>query len=475
MSTRFAVLIGISDYSHVGGAGNLRYASADAKRLAHILLTNGQIPAKQIYLLADDLGKDQSAFNCRGPTRANILEVCKYVSETATSDDVLLFYFAGHGLEIESRPYLLTSDTKMNIIRDTALDIETLDELLAPSKAQFNLKIFDACRSGYADGRFAEEKMTRGFQQALLKVATGWASITACSSGEVAYEDPDFENGVFTHFFCEALTQAPPKGSAAITLEIAVDRVKTSIATWCNLKTRHQTPQVKADISGILELSFPGPTLPDTAAPEGPPDPIREFYHRVTQHLDSTPLAVRELRFTNQAEFDQITDQVLSRVAEDWEKLAHPSISVTIHDRKPLHQLPSPAWQVFSAKVEQVQLKSEAVGHPIGVAITLKGGEVALPDAILVIAVAQFKYFYWVWHIITFDSPVKAEWKPKSPSSSSFQALKTHTANDPVVLKRISTDLMTSALKLYEVWTKELGEYLTKRIKPFQDAGNIIQ
>lgn len=475
MSTRFAVLIGISDYSHVGGAGNLRYASADAKRLAHILLTYGQVPAKQVYLLADHLGKEESAFNGREPTRANILEVCKYAFERAAAGDFVLFYFAGHGVEIESRPYLLTSDTKMDIIRDTALDVQSLDTLLAPSKAQFNLKIFDACRSGYGDGRLAVEKMTRGFQQALLKTATGWASISACSTGEVAYEDPDFEHGVFTHFFCEALTDPPPKGSVAVTLETAVDRVKTSMATWCDLKTRRQTPQFKSDIAGILELSFPTPALPHATPAEGAPDPIREFYHRLNQHLDSTSPAVREFRLTDEHEFDRVTDAALSIVTEDWEKFDHPSISATIHDRKPLQHVSPTAWQVWNHEIARLKLNAESVGPPIGIAITLKGAEVALPDVTIVIAAARFKYFYWVWRLLTFDSPIQKEWKPKQPTSSSFQALKPQTATDPVILRRISKDFMTSTLKLYEQWTKELGKYLNDRIKPFQEAGNIME
>ena len=475
MSTRFAVLIGISDYSHVGGASNLRYASPDAKRLAHILATNGQVPANQIYLLADDLGKDESGFNGRQPTRANILEVCNYVFETTATGDFVVFYFAGHGVEIESRPYLLTNDTKMDVIRHTALDVESLDTLLAPSKAQFNLKIFDACRSGYTDGRLAVDKMTRAFQQALLKTATGWASITACSSGEVAYEDPDFEHGVFTHFFCEALTQPPGEGSEAVTLEMAVDRVKTSMAAWCNLKTRRQTPQFKSDISGILELSFPRRTAPDLASGQAPPDPVREFYHRVTQHLDSTPAAIREFRFTKDDEFARLVDETLSLVTQDWEKLVHPSISVTISEQKPLPRIPSQAYNLWSQEVARAHMNGEAVGVPDGLAITLKGAEAVLPDATIVIAVGRFKYFYWIWHVITFDSPVKREWQPKPPFSSSFQALKPQTAHDPVILKQISTDFMTSTLKIYEQWAKELGKHLGNRMKPFEEAGHIVQ
>jgi hypothetical protein len=59
MSERFGIVIGISDYSHVSGAANLRFASADANRLAQILVTNGRIPPNHIYMLSDNVGKDQ--------------------------------------------------------------------------------------------------------------------------------------------------------------------------------------------------------------------------------------------------------------------------------------------------------------------------------------------------------------------------------------------------------------------------------
>lgn len=183
-------------------------------------------------MLCDDVGKDQNAFVCKPPTRSNILEACKYVFERAEKEDFVLFYFAGHGLEIESTPYLLTSDAKMDLVRETALSVPLLDELFNPSKARFNLKIFDACRSGYSDGRLAQVNMTREFERSLLKTASGWAGISACSTGEVAHEDPDFRQGVFTYYFCEALTQPPPE-SKTVTLEGAVDRVKTSMAAWC--------------------------------------------------------------------------------------------------------------------------------------------------------------------------------------------------------------------------------------------------
>lgn len=474
MGERFAIVIGISDYSQVGEVANLRFASADAKRLASILVNNGQIPPQHLYMLADGIGKDQSAFARRDPpTRANILATCKYVFERARNGDVVLLYFAGHGLEIESTPYLLTSDTKMDLVRETALDVNSLESQLTVSKAQFNLKIFDACRSGYSDGRVAESKMTRQFEQSLLKTGTGWAAISACSSGELAHEDPDFQQGVFTYYLCEALTQPPSSGSGAVTLESAVDRVKTSMATWCDLKMKRQTPQFRTEISGILELSNVTASASSTVIQTETRDPVRDFYHRLDQHLDATPTAVREFSLTNTSEFDQMTDKLFSISKEDWGNFEHPAMSVEIIDPKPLQHIQN-AQNAFGAKLGQLKLTNELTGNRTGMTIILKGTEIAVPGAELVIAAVQFKYFYWIWRTLTFQSAITPDWQPKERSNSSFYALRPRQANDTDVLKRISTEFMAYTLTTCEDWAKQLAAYLKGRLKPFQDAGNIF-
>jgi hypothetical protein len=189
--------------------------------------------------------------------------------------------------------------------------------------------------------------MTREFERSLLKTASGWAALSACSTGEVAHEDPDFRQGVFTYYFCEALTQPPP-GSTMVTLEGAVDRVKTSMATWCDLKMRKQTPQFKSDISGILDLSHVSPASSPAEIKEEPPDPIREFYQRLDQHRDSTPSSTQQFSFTNQTEHDRIAEQFFSLSKDAWEKFDYAAISVTIGDPKPLQHF-AQTWAALHA------------------------------------------------------------------------------------------------------------------------------
>jgi len=119
-------------------------------------------------------------------------------------------------------------------------------------------------------------------------------------------------------------------------------------------------------------------------------------------------------------------------------------------------------------------LNNELTGDLSGRRVSFKGAEVALPDASLVIAPIRFKHFYWIWRTFTFESAIK-EWNPKQPADSSFYALKPQSAHDPEILKRISSDFMAFTLKTYEDWAKQLATYLSSRLKPFQDAGHIIQ
>jgi hypothetical protein len=423
-------------------------------------------------MLCDDVGKDQNAFVCKPPTRSNILEACKYVFERAEKADFVLFYFAGHGLEIESTPYLLTSDAKMDLVRETALSVPLLDELFNPSKARFNLKIFDACRSGYSDGRLAQVNMTREFERSLLKTASGWAAISACSTGEVAHEDPISGKACL------------PTISVRHSLNPRRSRRRShwkgpstaSKLPWLRgvLKMRKQTPQFKSDISGVLDLSHISSASSPTEIKEEPPDPIREFYQRLDQHRDSTPSSTQHFSFTNEAEHDRIAEQFFAVSKETWQKFDYPAISVTIIDPKPLQHF-AQTWAALHATLGQVQLNGELVGKQTGIAIKLNGADLSLPNIDLVTAAIRFKYFYWIWRTVTFESQIKAEWKPKEPVNSTFYALTPQSAGDMNRLKRITTDFMTSAFRIYEDWAKQLAAYLNTRMKPFHEAGNIFE
>ena len=76
-----------------------------------------------------------------------------------------------------------------------------------------------------------------------------------CSTGEVAYESPEFEQGVFSYFLCDALAGKAASDDGNITIERLVDYVKIGVKNWCDNQMKRQTPHVLSDISGSLILT----------------------------------------------------------------------------------------------------------------------------------------------------------------------------------------------------------------------------
>src|SRR5215207_9084093 len=61
-----------------------------------------------------------------------------------------LFFFAGHGIQIEGSNYLIASDTDMDSETDakhSSLSLDKVVDVMANSKASTKIIILDACRS----------------------------------------------------------------------------------------------------------------------------------------------------------------------------------------------------------------------------------------------------------------------------------------------------------------------------------------
>ncbi|MBL7825266.1 MAG: caspase family protein, partial [Saprospiraceae bacterium] len=83
----YAVVVGVGDYARMP---QLAYPASDAQRFYSHLLSpkGGSIPKNHIRLLIDDEA-----------TKTNVLAALKQIARKADGNDVILFYFSGHGLD----------------------------------------------------------------------------------------------------------------------------------------------------------------------------------------------------------------------------------------------------------------------------------------------------------------------------------------------------------------------------------------
>jgi hypothetical protein len=132
---RVALVIGIDRYDNLDGRAQLKKARADARGVAETLKSLGFD-----VIHKDDVAR--SAFNSHWQDFLNKL----------SAGDTAAFYFAGHGIELGGRNYLIPRDVpSVRPGRDELLKRESLSlqEFLADLRergTRLNLVILDACR-----------------------------------------------------------------------------------------------------------------------------------------------------------------------------------------------------------------------------------------------------------------------------------------------------------------------------------------
>jgi hypothetical protein len=124
---RYAVLVGVSDYSdemNARGARDLNYCDDDVNSM-YQFLRSGNVPDSHIAKLIDEEA-----------TIENILAKCNEIYAKAGPKAIIIFYFSGHG------------SSNQFIAYDGALRHDEIKNILKLSTAARKLVVADACYSG---------------------------------------------------------------------------------------------------------------------------------------------------------------------------------------------------------------------------------------------------------------------------------------------------------------------------------------
>ncbi|MBN2393976.1 MAG: SIR2 family protein [Anaerolineae bacterium] len=188
------------------------------------------------------------------PTRANILGELSTVAQTADEDDLLLFYFSGHGMAEGGESYLLARDTRLAALKHTALAMKDVREIIEQSPAHAKVIVLDACHSGASIGK-AEPTMTPEFIQRVFEEAEGMAVLASCKQGQQSWEWQEERRSVFTYYLLEALSgKADRDGKGFVTVSDASRHVTDKIKAWAVDRGVPQTPTLQYTVAGDIIL-----------------------------------------------------------------------------------------------------------------------------------------------------------------------------------------------------------------------------
>ena len=218
---RFALVVGVDKYadtqiSTLGGASN------DARALAKALVEHAGFPADQVVLLSSDQPEE------RHPTRGNVLRRLSNLATVVPKDGLLLFAFAGHGMERGGQAFLLPSDAQVSddvtLLEQTAVNVLQIKDWVRKTGVRQVLMILDACRNDPAGRANADNPLTatytRGFDfDVRNREVEAFVTLYATAIGHRAYEFKEKRQGYFTWALVEGLKGAAANERGEVTLD----------------------------------------------------------------------------------------------------------------------------------------------------------------------------------------------------------------------------------------------------------------
>ncbi|AFY46929.1 hypothetical protein Nos7524_1035 [Nostoc sp. PCC 7524] len=261
---KIALLIGVSEYEP--GLNPLPAAVNDTEAIRQVLAHSeiGGFDEANITVL-------------KNPQRQEMEEAIEHLFAGRQKDDLLLFFFSGHGIKDDTgRLYLATRTTrktpKGDLIRSSAVAASFVHESMSRSRSKRQIVILDSCFSGaFAEGLSAKDDGTLNIREQLG--GEGRAILTSSSSTQYSFEQQGSDISIYTRYLLEGITTgaADNDGDEFISIDELHD--------YASNKVREIQPAMKPEIYAIRE----GFKIRLAKVPPG--DPTQKYRKEVARYI----------------------------------------------------------------------------------------------------------------------------------------------------------------------------------------------
>ena len=233
----WAVVVGVGRYSSMPV---LKYSDDDAYQFYAFLKSpeGGALPDRQVKVLVDE-----------DATRSNVLQTMRQILLKADENDVIVFYFSGHGVDGAFLPQ------DFDGINNRLLHSE-VKQIFEQSHAKHKICIADACFSGslLAMKQGFDFNQMKDFYRAFENTAGGMALLMSSKSQEYSLEDQGLRSGIFSHYLIRGLKgEADVDGDHIVTIREIYDYVYKNVRTYTS---NAQTPNISGNYDAKMPVAF---------------------------------------------------------------------------------------------------------------------------------------------------------------------------------------------------------------------------
>lgn len=256
---RYALIIGIENYTKSSGFPKATYAANDAKAMAEYAQKSGFNLVNNKALL------DEAA------TGRAVISQLNLLLKHATPEDLILLYFAGHGHFTEYGGYLIPFDYNSgeDVNESTCI---SFDSIITPFKRNHSKRFvffLDACHSGLvgppvvsSDSPRISERIEEQIRDQMREISRGEASLpvtgravfTSCGPAEISYPKDEFKHGLFTYYILQFLKNTYREPYIALVDLIAKVTQNVQDDSFRNGKGVRQNPASFTNIQGDFLL-----------------------------------------------------------------------------------------------------------------------------------------------------------------------------------------------------------------------------
>ncbi|RDL16209.1 caspase family protein [Pseudomonas jessenii] len=215
------------------------YRKKDSMKRVALVIGNAAYPenplsnpcndAEDVASVLRQFGFD--VLECKDGTHKAMERALRDFRQELYDADLGLFFFAGHGLQIDGKNFLLATDTRADEefeVKFSSLALDEVIESMEKSGTATNLVILDACRNNPWERRWHRSIGSRGL--ASVYVPQGTLIAFATSPGQTAADGKGQRNGKYTSALLQHI------GAPDCAIEAMFKRVRNTLSVATNGK-----------------------------------------------------------------------------------------------------------------------------------------------------------------------------------------------------------------------------------------------